>query len=39
MKRVMMQVYVKGSGEAVEFYLKALNATLGFNVKSSDNAF
>jgi uncharacterized glyoxalase superfamily protein PhnB len=39
MKRTMMQIYVKGSGEAVELYLKAFNATLGFNVKSSDNTF
>ncbi|SHJ89750.1 PhnB protein [Clostridium amylolyticum] len=39
MKRAMMQVYVKGSGEAVELYLKAFNATLGFNVKSSDDTF
>jgi PhnB protein len=39
MKRTMMQMYVKGSGEAVELYLKAFNATLGFNVKSSDDTF
>lgn len=39
MKRAMMQVYVKGSGEAVELYLKAFNAILGFNVKSSDDTF
>lgn len=39
MKRSLMQVYVKGSGEAVELYLKAFNATLGFNVKNSDNTF
>jgi len=39
MKRAMMQVYVKGSGEAVEIYLKAFNGTLGFNVKSSDDTF
>jgi len=39
MKRAMMQMYVKGSGEAVELYLKAFNATLGFNVKSSDDTF
>ena len=39
MKRTMMQIYVKGSGEAVELYLKAFNATLGFNVKSSEDTF
>ncbi|WP_055668849.1 VOC family protein [Desnuesiella massiliensis] len=39
MKRAMMQIYTKGSGEAVELYLKAFNATLGFNVKSSDDTF
>ena len=39
MKRSMMQVYVKGSGEAVKLYLKAFNATLGFNVKNSDDTF
>jgi PhnB protein len=35
----MMQIYVKGSVEAVELYLKAFNATLGFNVKSADGTF
>jgi PhnB protein len=39
MKRAMMQVYVKGSRDAVELYLKAFNATLGFNVKSSEDTF
>ena len=39
MKRAMMQIYVKGSGEAVELYLKAFNATLGFSVKNSDDTF
>ena len=39
MKRSMMQAYVKGSEEAVELYLKAFNATLGFNVKNADNTF
>ncbi|WP_040328733.1 VOC family protein [Clostridium ihumii] len=39
MKRSMMQVYVKGSGEAVKLYLKVFNATLGFNVKNSDDTF
>jgi len=35
----MMQAYVKGSGEAADLYLKAFNATLGFNVKSTDDTF
>lgn len=39
MKRIMMQIYTKGSGEAVELYLKAFNGTLGFNVKSSEDTF
>jgi len=39
MKRSMMQIYVKGSGKAVELYLRAFNATLGFNVKSSEDTF
>lgn len=39
MKRSMMQVYVKGSLEAVELYLKAFNGTLGYNVKSADGTF
>lgn len=39
MKRTMMQVYVKGSVEAVELYQKAFNATLNYNVRNSDNTF
>lgn len=39
MYRSMMQIYVKGSAEAVELYLKAFNGTLGFNVKSDDNTY
>lgn len=39
MKRSMMQTYVKGSTEAVELYLKAFNATLGYHVKSSDGTY
>ncbi|MHC1723743.1 MAG: VOC family protein [Aminipila sp.] len=39
MKRSMMQVYVKGSQEAVGLYLKAFNGTLGYNVKSPDGTF
>lgn len=39
MKRSMLQTYVKGSGEAVELYLKAFNATLGYNIKSSEDTY
>ncbi|SHO43088.1 VOC family protein [Anaerocolumna xylanovorans] len=39
MIRSMMQIYVKGSGETVELYLKAFHATLGFHVKNSDGSF
>lgn len=39
MKRSLMQIYVKGSGESVDLYLKAFNAELGFNVKSSDDTY
>lgn len=39
MYRTMMQAYVKGSCEAVEQYLKAFDATLGYNVKSDDNTY
>lgn len=39
MKRSMMQVYVKGSREAVELYLKAFGATLGYHVTSPDGTF
>ncbi|MDP4094102.1 MAG: VOC family protein [Bacillota bacterium] len=39
MKRSMMQIYVKGSGEAVKLYSKAFGATLGFNVKNSEDTF
>lgn len=39
MKRSMMQAYVKGSREAVELYINAFNATLGYNVKSPDGTF
>lgn len=39
MHRSMMQVYVKGSREAVELYVKAFHATLGFHVKNSDDSY
>jgi PhnB protein len=39
MKRSMMQIYVKGSVEAVEFYQKAFNARLGFNGKNEKGEY
>lgn len=39
MKRILMQAYVKGSAEAVELYIKAFDATLGYHVKKSDGTF
>ena len=39
MRRAMMQIYVKGSNEAVELYLKAFNGVLGYNVKSPDGTY
>ncbi len=39
MKRSMMQIYTKGSGQAVELYRKAFDATLGYHIKSSDDTF
>lgn len=39
MHRSMMQAYVKGSSEAVEMYVKAFHATLGFHVKNSDGSY
>jgi len=39
MKRIMMQVYVKGSIEAVELYQQAFNATLKSNYKNDDGTF
>lgn len=39
MKRIMMQVYVKGSIEAVELYQKAFNATLKNSYKNDDGTF
>lgn len=39
MKRSMMQIYVVGSGEAVQLYLRAFSGTLGFNVKSSEDSY
>lgn len=39
MLRSMMQVYVKGSNEAVELYLEAFGAALGFNVKNPEGNY
>ncbi|QPC83717.1 VOC family protein [Phototrophicus methaneseepsis] len=34
-----IQIYVKGSVEAVEFYQRAFRAELGYNVKHTDGTF
>ncbi|HEX2953426.1 MAG TPA: VOC family protein, partial [Bacillota bacterium] len=39
MKRSMMHIYVVGSRDAVNLYLKAFNGSLGYNVKNSDDSF
>lgn len=39
MKRLMMQVYVKGSQDAVDLYIKAFDANLEYNVKNPDGSF
>lgn len=39
MERVLMQVYVKNSAEAVETYKKAFDATLGHYVKNEDGTY
>jgi len=39
MKRTLMQIYVKGSVEAVELYQKAFNAKLGTSYKNSDDSY
>lgn len=39
MKRTLMQIYVKGSAEAVEVYKGAFDAALGFNVKNPDGTY
>ena len=38
MKRTLMQMYVKSSNEAVEFYKKAFNATIGNDWRSPDGS-
>ena len=37
--KICPQIYVRGSIEAVEFYKKAFNGTLGFNVKHDDGTY
>ncbi len=39
MKRSMMQIYTKGSREAVELYRKAFDATLGYHVIGADDTY
>lgn len=39
MLRSMMQMYVKGSAEAVEFYKKAFDATIGNEHRNSDGSY
>ena len=33
------QIYVRGSVEAVDFYIKAFNGALGFNVRHEDGTY
>lgn len=39
MKRILMQVYIKGSVEAVQLYQKAFGGTLGYHVKNKDGSY
>ena len=39
MKRTLMQIYVKGSIEAAEFYQKAFDAKLGVTYKNSEGEY
>jgi uncharacterized glyoxalase superfamily protein PhnB len=39
MERTLMQIYTKGSTEAVKMYQKAFDAVLGYNVKNEDGTF
>jgi len=39
MKRTLMQIYVKGSIEAVNFYQNAFDAKLGFNGKNPEGEY
>ena len=37
--KIEPQIYVRGSIEAVEFYKKAFNGTLGFHAKNEDGTY
>jgi len=37
--KIEPQIYVKGSIDAVKFYVKAFNGTIGFHVKNEDGTF
>lgn len=37
--KICPQIYVKGSSEAVEFYTRAFNGTLGYNEKYEDGTY
>lgn len=37
--KIGLQAYIQGTIEAVEFYQKAFEATLGYNVKNDDGTF
>lgn len=39
MKRAFLQIYTINSVEAVEFYKRAFDATLGYHVKSEDGSY
>ena len=39
MKRTLMQIYAKGSLEAVNLYCRAFDAKLGFHVKNQDGSY
>lgn len=39
MKRVFMQIYTKGSAEAIELYKEAFDAVLGYHEKHPDGTY
>ena len=39
MRRVLMQIYVKGRQEAIEFYQRAFDANLGYHEKNPDGTY
>lgn len=39
MKRTLMQIYTRGSADAVATYQKAFGAELGYNVKHTDGSY